>query len=201
MILEAFGDAYWCKRHLSLSSSCCGWRVGLKCALRDHCRLHQQSLKLPLKNTKSSMRRYPPTTHRYVPVHRPHLGPHTCLLSDCSEHPPLFCSVRPQVSESGKALLDVLQRSSPSESDESTTKPDFTAATHTIMGVLHQEMQVRLLRRGLSSDGASELSVRQRSSCGDSRFCAGSPRGRGSLAAPEATAPPASTALRVSTGR
>ncbi|MEQ2187249.1 hypothetical protein GOODEAATRI_002725, partial [Goodea atripinnis] len=46
-----------------------------------------------------------------------------------------------QVSESGKALMDVLQRNSMSESDESAAKPDFTTATHTIMGVLHQVIQ------------------------------------------------------------
>ncbi|XP_015250189.1 PREDICTED: kalirin-like [Cyprinodon variegatus] len=46
-----------------------------------------------------------------------------------------------QVSESGKALMDVLQRNSTSESNESAIKPDFTPATHTIMGVLHQVMQ------------------------------------------------------------
>ncbi|XP_036946668.1 kalirin-like isoform X1 [Acanthopagrus latus] len=46
-----------------------------------------------------------------------------------------------QVSESGKALLDVLQRCPATESDDSATKPDFTAATHGIMGVLHQVMQ------------------------------------------------------------
>ncbi|XP_078799440.1 kalirin isoform X3 [Oryzias latipes] len=46
-----------------------------------------------------------------------------------------------QVSESGKALLEVLQRCPTTDSDESATKPDFTAATHTIMGVLHQVMQ------------------------------------------------------------
>ncbi|XP_028324438.1 kalirin RhoGEF kinase b isoform X2 [Gouania willdenowi] len=46
-----------------------------------------------------------------------------------------------QVSESGKALLEVLQRSPATESEESTPKPDFTAATHGIMGVLHQVMQ------------------------------------------------------------
>lgn len=49
-----------------------------------------------------------------------------------------------QVSESGKALLDVLQRCPATDSDDSATKPDFTAATHGIMGVLHQVMQVRL---------------------------------------------------------
>uniref|UniRef100_A0A3Q2PBP2 Kalirin RhoGEF kinase b n=1 Tax=Fundulus heteroclitus TaxID=8078 RepID=A0A3Q2PBP2_FUNHE len=46
-----------------------------------------------------------------------------------------------QVSESGKALMEVLQRNATSEPDESAAKPDFTAATHTIMGVLHQVMQ------------------------------------------------------------
>uniref|UniRef100_A0A3Q0THF0 Kalirin RhoGEF kinase b n=1 Tax=Amphilophus citrinellus TaxID=61819 RepID=A0A3Q0THF0_AMPCI len=47
-----------------------------------------------------------------------------------------------QVSESGKALLDVLQRCPASDSDDSAPKPDFTAATHSIMAVLHQVMQV-----------------------------------------------------------
>lgn len=47
------------------------------------------------------------------------------------------------MSESGKALLDVLQRCPASDSDDSAPKPDFTAATHSIMGVLHQVMQVR----------------------------------------------------------
>ncbi|XP_035533297.1 LOW QUALITY PROTEIN: kalirin-like [Morone saxatilis] len=46
-----------------------------------------------------------------------------------------------QVSESGKALLDVLQRCPATDSDDSATKPDFTPATHGIMGVLHQVMQ------------------------------------------------------------
>ncbi|KAM9835916.1 LOW QUALITY PROTEIN: kalirin-like [Aulostomus maculatus] len=46
-----------------------------------------------------------------------------------------------QVSESGKALLDVLQRCPETGSDNSVAKPDFTAATHSIMGVLHQVMQ------------------------------------------------------------
>ncbi|XP_074482922.1 kalirin-like isoform X2 [Sebastes fasciatus] len=48
-----------------------------------------------------------------------------------------------QVSESGKALLDVLQRCPATNSDDSAAvaKPDFTAATHGIMGVLHQVMQ------------------------------------------------------------
>ncbi|XP_032412006.1 kalirin-like isoform X2 [Xiphophorus hellerii] len=46
-----------------------------------------------------------------------------------------------QVSESGKALMDVLQRNGSSESEESAAKPDFAPATHTIMGVLHQVMQ------------------------------------------------------------
>ncbi|KAK7880535.1 hypothetical protein WMY93_032837 [Mugilogobius chulae] len=43
-----------------------------------------------------------------------------------------------QISESGKALLDVLQRSPASESDQTETKPDFTAATHGIMGGHHK---------------------------------------------------------------
>uniref|UniRef100_A0AAV2LC82 Uncharacterized protein n=1 Tax=Knipowitschia caucasica TaxID=637954 RepID=A0AAV2LC82_KNICA len=42
-----------------------------------------------------------------------------------------------QISESGKALLEVLQRSPVPESDQSETR-DFSAATHGIMGVLHQ---------------------------------------------------------------
>ncbi|XP_068612674.1 kalirin-like [Brachionichthys hirsutus] len=46
-----------------------------------------------------------------------------------------------QVSESGQALLDVLQRRPASDSDDSATQPDFAAATHGIMGVLHQVMQ------------------------------------------------------------
>ncbi|XP_035854250.1 kalirin-like isoform X2 [Sander lucioperca] len=46
-----------------------------------------------------------------------------------------------QVSESGKALLEVLQRCPAADSDDSATKPDFTAATHGIMGTLHQVMQ------------------------------------------------------------
>ncbi|XP_072305966.1 kalirin-like [Eucyclogobius newberryi] len=46
-----------------------------------------------------------------------------------------------QISESGKALLDVLQRSPASESEQTETTPDFTAATHSVMGVLHQVLQ------------------------------------------------------------
>ncbi|XP_062271265.1 kalirin-like, partial [Scomber scombrus] len=46
-----------------------------------------------------------------------------------------------QVSESGKALLEVLQRCPASDSEDAATKPDFTAATHGIMAVLHQVMQ------------------------------------------------------------
>ncbi|XP_062236269.1 kalirin-like [Platichthys flesus] len=46
-----------------------------------------------------------------------------------------------QVSESGKALLEVLQRSPAKDSDDSMTTLDFTASTHGIMGVLHQVMQ------------------------------------------------------------
>ncbi|AWO95656.1 hypothetical protein SMAX5B_015273 [Scophthalmus maximus] len=46
-----------------------------------------------------------------------------------------------QVSESGKALLEVLQHCPATDSDNSATKPDFTAATHGIMGGLHQVMQ------------------------------------------------------------
>lgn len=38
--------------------------------------------------------------------------------------------------------MDVLQRCPASDSEDSTAKPDFTAATHGIMGVLHQIMQV-----------------------------------------------------------
>lgn len=50
--------------------------------------------------------------------------------------------VRPQVSESGKALLDVLQRCPATDTEDSATQPDFATATHGIMGVLHQVMQV-----------------------------------------------------------
>ena len=69
-----------------------------------------------------------------------------------------------QVSESGKALLDVLQRCPGSESDESAPKPDFTAATHAIMGVLHQVMQVRLSWTGLQkhttqTDGGADVEL------------------------------------------
>lgn len=39
--------------------------------------------------------------------------------------------------------MDVLQRNPASDSDETATKPDFTAATHGIMGALHQVMQVQ----------------------------------------------------------
>ncbi|XP_053725094.1 kalirin-like isoform X1 [Synchiropus splendidus] len=46
-----------------------------------------------------------------------------------------------QVNESGRALMDVLQRCSAKESDDTSVKPDFTAATHCIMGILHQIMQ------------------------------------------------------------
>ncbi|TNM94092.1 hypothetical protein fugu_002268 [Takifugu bimaculatus] len=46
-----------------------------------------------------------------------------------------------QVSESGKVLLDVLQVCPSTDSNSSAAKPDFTAATHGIMGVLHQVMQ------------------------------------------------------------
>ncbi|KAM9767056.1 LOW QUALITY PROTEIN: kalirin RhoGEF kinase b [Menidia menidia] len=46
-----------------------------------------------------------------------------------------------QVSESGKALLDVLQRCPAGDPEEPAPKPDFTAAAHAIMGVLHQVMQ------------------------------------------------------------
>ncbi|XP_053273046.1 kalirin [Pleuronectes platessa] len=46
-----------------------------------------------------------------------------------------------QVSESGKALLEVLQRCPAKDSDDSMTTLDFTASTHGIMGVLHQVMQ------------------------------------------------------------
>lgn len=48
-----------------------------------------------------------------------------------------------QVSESGKALLDVLNRSAVTEHNDTSTKPDFTGTTHGIMGVLHQVMQVQ----------------------------------------------------------
>ena len=57
-----------------------------------------------------------------------------------------------QVSESGKDLLDILQRCpATTDCDEVLTQPDFTtqttlhtAATHGIMGVLHNIMQVSL---------------------------------------------------------
>ncbi|XP_068458153.1 kalirin-like isoform X2 [Clinocottus analis] len=52
-----------------------------------------------------------------------------------------MCASYTQVSETGKALMDVLQRCPATDSDNSATKPDFTAATHGIMGVLHQVMQ------------------------------------------------------------
>lgn len=79
------------------------------------------------------MRRSQPTTHRYLSV-----SLSVCLSTCLSKH----LSVCLQVSESGKALLDVLQRCPATDSDESATKPDFTAATHGIMAVLHQIMQV-----------------------------------------------------------
>ncbi|XP_077959998.1 kalirin RhoGEF kinase b isoform X3 [Gasterosteus aculeatus] len=46
-----------------------------------------------------------------------------------------------QVSESGKALMDVLQRCPATDSDNPTTRPDLANATHGIMGALHQVMQ------------------------------------------------------------
>ncbi|XP_061642801.1 kalirin-like isoform X2 [Phyllopteryx taeniolatus] len=46
-----------------------------------------------------------------------------------------------QVSESGKALLDVLNRCTVTDNNDTSPKPDFTATTHGIMGVLHQVMQ------------------------------------------------------------
>ncbi|XP_077370408.1 kalirin-like isoform X2 [Festucalex cinctus] len=46
-----------------------------------------------------------------------------------------------QVSESGKALLDVLNRSTVTDNNDTSSKPDLTATTHGIMGVLHQVMQ------------------------------------------------------------
>ncbi|XP_019716225.1 kalirin-like isoform X2 [Hippocampus comes] len=46
-----------------------------------------------------------------------------------------------QVSESGKALLDVLNRSTVTDHNDTSTKPDLTGTTHGIMGVLHQVMQ------------------------------------------------------------
>lgn len=58
----------------------------------------------------------------------------------CVTHLIKHLSVYLQVSESGKALLDVLQRCPTTDPED--TKPDFTAATHSIMAVLHQVMQV-----------------------------------------------------------
>ncbi|XP_061539990.1 kalirin-like isoform X4 [Phycodurus eques] len=46
-----------------------------------------------------------------------------------------------QVSESGKALMDVLNRCTVTDNNDTPPKPDFTATTHGIMGVLHQVMQ------------------------------------------------------------
>lgn len=65
-----------------------------------------------------------------------------CLSQHLSLCLNICLSLRLQVSESGKALLDVLQRCPAAESDDSAAKPDFTAATHGIMGVLQVVMQV-----------------------------------------------------------
>ncbi|KAM8904892.1 kalirin-like isoform 3-T3 [Spinachia spinachia] len=46
-----------------------------------------------------------------------------------------------QVSESSKALMDVLQRCPAADCDNLTTKPDLANATNGIMGALHQVMQ------------------------------------------------------------
>lgn len=77
----------------------------------------------------------------YTQVHACLCSQILCVLDSCLSHC-LSTPVLLQVSESGKALLDVLQRCPASDSDESVPKPDFTAATHSIMGVLHQVMQV-----------------------------------------------------------
>uniref|UniRef100_A0A6Q2XXB2 Rho guanine nucleotide exchange factor 25 n=1 Tax=Esox lucius TaxID=8010 RepID=A0A6Q2XXB2_ESOLU len=69
----------------------------------------------------------------------------TELETAIQQHQALFeeiTSAYTQVSESGKALLEVLQ--GPAELDESglpVATADFTAATHGIMGVLHEVMQ------------------------------------------------------------
>ncbi|XP_058474523.1 kalirin-like isoform X1 [Solea solea] len=68
----------------------------------------------------------------------------TDLETETKKHQELnedICANYTQVSESGKALLDVLQRYSATDCDDSASKPDFTAATHSIMGVLHLVMQ------------------------------------------------------------
>ncbi|XP_045553977.1 LOW QUALITY PROTEIN: kalirin [Salmo salar] len=67
------------------------------------------------------------------------------LEASIQQHQTLYdeiTSAYTQVSESGKALLEVLQR--PAEPDESglpAATTDFTAATQGIMGVLHEVMQ------------------------------------------------------------
>ncbi|CAB1435922.1 unnamed protein product [Pleuronectes platessa] len=64
----------------------------------------------------------------------------TCLSAHLSVCSPV-CLLTSLVSESGKALLEVLQRCPAKDSDDSMTTLDFTASTHGIMGVLHQVMQ------------------------------------------------------------
>ncbi|XP_056157511.1 kalirin RhoGEF kinase b, partial [Lampris incognitus] len=69
----------------------------------------------------------------------------TDLESSIQKHQELYEEISAaytQVSESGKALLEVLQRCpAASEPNDSNTKPDFTTAAHGIMGVLHQVLQ------------------------------------------------------------
>lgn len=133
---------------LSVSSFCSEWKAGFRPALRVCCQRQRQSWRLPTRNTRSSRRRFLLITHRYVCL-KTHLS--VCLsvcqsedLSVCLFENLSIClpvchledlSVCLQVSESGKALLDVLQRCPVTDSDDSAT-------THGIMGVLHQVMQV-----------------------------------------------------------
>lgn len=84
------------------------------------------------------MRRSLLATHRYLSASHPSVRLSEQTYIERSG----FCL---QVSESGKALLELLQ-ASPSSDSNSSAKPDFTAATHGIMGVLHQVLQVRLRR-------------------------------------------------------
>lgn len=98
-----------------------------------------------------------------------------------------------QVSESGKALMDVLQRSPPSDAEEAAAKPDFTAATHGIMGVLHQIMQVRPHQAPQPHQLATATVMFV--------LLVGSPRGGGGVAAPQASPSPAPAAVCVPAGR
>lgn len=68
--------------------------------------------------------------------------------------------------------MDVLQRNGSSESEESAAKPDFAPATHTIMGVLHQVMQVRL---GATCRQGRVTADRGENGPGPSPVCSGSP--------------------------